>query len=1487
MRTSPIYYIAPSDISITPNANGSQRDVAVHVERGAKIKVCYQPIAELDYSADANYMEWTLTGRNRRLSQTNVSYTIYARLNKTDQTDGYLVFAQQVKAGTGGWSDPYILSPNTSAASDLRLYGADNRKYLWPAIPQRQVANGRSRYWWIKIGEVSAPDENGQRTVDLDTGILGTDQYNSEWYIDPDKMPQRPVRVVEVERGDWTANPTATYTGDTGSMTPDGTLDASVALALGWTGMQKLSFEQGQQISEPYHFKHLTRCRWLTHRLATYNAGYTDAELYEKLTTPSKGWEEENWVETSRVRHNGKQWECQVYGTTAEPSEDTPDWLMVVSSGEDGENAINVELTKSNDAVVIDPSGNVVGGYRTVSKDSSGNEFYTYRFHTSVTVMKGGEYLHLCGALDDDEQLGDGNFTVEAIGSGCELKVEGTTCYITYIWHCNDGDASTDPYTSFNRTPEEYQQMRAMTEAVAHITLNIEGKTAVTKDYRLQLVHLPTDTVIIESHNEVAAVNWSTKKNAWTNKQDIVIPLTASSGGQPVMFQTVNGGTAPDITLLNKPAWLSGTPGFSVKWADYDEDGDGRNEYTAAQHMAVEITIPIANIRKIWQENGATQEIPTTNLLKFNVTTVVDGVEYENVVPLTLNVTTDKAVYVLAPSTKQVVGTMIGGTWDPQTNTVKNARYSYVAAGEACNKVTCRLMCYDQNDNLTEITSASQIHDNLTFFINGAASSLDAFRNTGVSNTAVGSTGHNLFDELSEIVFAIKMDGKDYESEGVPILRNGANLSIGDDGNWYIGGVNTEVFAKGTEVTDTFIYYTDPMDGSTPPVYAPTDSQRGKPVSPYLKTTCPASVEGKFIHYVSITVFSDSEETYVYSYGTIGTGNTITVIHDRDFYASASELTQTQLKAIPEASWSESTPGDYSAEKKYLYSRDTARYYKNGAEQTVTIDGIAYPRIVYTMLAYWGQDGSGVEFAYYRAADDTAANKPTVTVLNQRHAGTAKNPAIPDWNGSDGGWYDDNPGFTTQGQVMYQSVNKYTNGQWSGWGDPVIIDRYAQNAPEAFVTPDKISIPCKNDGGVKTQVQQTLTFSMSVGAGSATIKSITASTTPTGVSISGSSGETRTVTVGTSATDSGLKSGVSFTVVGTYNGKDFTAKCTVALIGSVEGASIQGNPGKTGCWYYYAGPWAPGSYTMQETQAPYVMRHCTINNVTADYFFMLDFGTSDKPAGSTTTLDPASHYNPVSGKGEEPWTLMQSQMQYYIAQAFFGPYAHFGAFIINGDWMISQYGTLYDSSGTAHEINGTSSYGGYTKDNAYTLFNPQYPASSQPGANNFCPNFAVDGKTGNTIQGKGIFRGEVHATSGEFNGTVKANLFYSRTKWFDMPANDYQTYYIDPVSEPYSNFGVAPAQAFHGVVTIYLPIAADYDGIEFTFFSAPFEQYQTGAMDILPKSDDNLYVYSESSKKYVAASAIVPMKGIAKVKSFNGKWFLIEGDPSEAVLKTS
>lgn len=176
-RTSSVHYIAPSSIAITPNANGSANDLAVYIARGATIKVYSKGITELATENGA-YLEWTLTGRNRRLADSAVRYTIYARLPKDNTTGGYLVFAPQTLRD-GVWVDKYS-SVTQSGYSvlyvdngfDVQLIDAD--------------------YWYIRLGDVSLP-ENNQRTVTLDTGILGTDQYNEEWNQDPDTLP---IRVV-------------------------------------------------------------------------------------------------------------------------------------------------------------------------------------------------------------------------------------------------------------------------------------------------------------------------------------------------------------------------------------------------------------------------------------------------------------------------------------------------------------------------------------------------------------------------------------------------------------------------------------------------------------------------------------------------------------------------------------------------------------------------------------------------------------------------------------------------------------------------------------------------------------------------------------------------------------------------------------------------------------------------------------------------------------------------------------------------------------------------------------------------------------------------------------------------------------------------------------------------------------------------------------------------------------------------------------------
>ena len=324
-----------------------------------------------------------------------------------------------------------------------------------------------------------------------------------------------------------------------------------------------------------------------------------------------------------------------------------------------------------------------------------------------------------------------------------------------------------------------------------------------------------------------------------------------------------------------------------------------------------------------------------------------------------------------------------------------------------------------------------------------------------------------------------------------------------------------------------------------------------------------------------------------------------------------------------------------------------------------------------------------------------------------------------------------------------------------------------------------------------------------------------------------------------------------------------------------------GSAGHTGRFYYYAGEYNQnGIYRIESTQAPYVKFTGPDDNEDMQTgFFMLDNGGEEPPYNNWPTDGHPAQPTFKSGINT-PWTQMQSEHQYYIARAFFGENAYLGSFIINGDWMISQYGTLYDSSGTAHEINGTSSYGGYTKDNAYTLFSPQYPASSQPGANNFCPNFAVDGKTGNTIQGKGVFRGEVHATSGEFNGTVKASLFYSDFKNMSELMNqngDSMNYTINPVGDPCYSFYVNGGDGY--TATMLLPNPNMYNGLELSFFNPPLMARSTSDSMVVKTNNANWLYGIKADGYFYEASAIKPT-GLVVLKAIDGTWWVVSGKVS-------
>lgn len=112
-----------------------------------------------------------------------------------------------------------------------------------------------------------------------------------------------------------------------------------------------------------------------------------------------------------------------------------------------------------------------------------------------------------------------------------------------------------------------------------------------------------------------------------------------------------------------------------------------------------------------------------------------------------------------------------------------------------------------------------------------------------------------------------------------------------------------------------------------------------------------------------------------------------------------------------------------------------------------------------------------------------------------------------------------------------------------------------------------------------------------------------------------------------------------------------------------------GSRGKTGRFYYYAGEFDVNDNThtffVNDAQAPYF-------NTGGTKFHVYNSDTN----GSFTMAQMGDNFNSA------PWEIMTNDFKYIITEAIFGKYAHFGSFIINGDWMLSQHGTLVSSGGT-------------------------------------------------------------------------------------------------------------------------------------------------------------------------------------------------------------
>lgn len=128
----------------------------------------------------------------------------------------------------------------------------------------------------------------------------------------------------------------------------------------------------------------------------------------------------------------------------------------------------------------------------------------------------------------------------------------------------------------------------------------------------------------------------------------------------------------------------------------------------------------------------------------------------------------------------------------------------------------------------------------------------------------------------------------------------------------------------------------------------------------------------------------------------------------------------------------------------------------------------------------------------------------------------------------------------------------------------------------------------------------------------------------------------------------------------TYNGITYNATDTLVIACVKDGANGVGERGKVGRFYYYAGNYSDftssSQFAVSDAQAPYFFY--------SDNYWVFnpeENGTYTKSQMGTPSLQAAN------------WELMTSEFKYIITEAIFGSFAKFGASIMNGDYMMSQY----------------------------------------------------------------------------------------------------------------------------------------------------------------------------------------------------------------------
>lgn len=235
---------------------------------------------------------------------------------------------------------------------------------------------------------------------------------------------------------------------------------------------------------------------------------------------------------------------------------------------------------------------------------------------------------------------------------------------------------------------------------------------------------------------------------------------------------------------------------------------------------------------------------------------------------------------------------------------------------------------------------------------------------------------------------------------------------------------------------------------------------------------------------------------------------------------------------------------------------------------------------------------------------------------------------------------------------------------------------------------------------------------------------------------------------------------ITITITGTYDGVTYTATGTITVDSSRQGE--QGGPGergKVGRFFYYA-----GIFDVSDTTTQFI-----VNDAQSPFFAYNNkhwvYNPEDNPSGGTTTMSAMG--TPLSSSSN--WKLMTSDFKYIITEAIFGSYAHFGSWVFNGDYMLSEK----DADGNPR---GQREYNGMGDSQLTSGFIPSIAFDALNGRASFCGDKARFQPNGagwlanKNIQwdanGNLTIEGDIKANNGTFNGVIKTP-YRDASNWFD------------------------------------------------------------------------------------------------------------------------